>query len=334
MPTSLVSGRVRADDSGVSETNAGPPAGMRGVLPTLRRRVGAGEISRVDALVAGGSLVVVWLVVGVSGTVLLVGGAYTVALLAVSGARGSFGELDEPLDPAVLAVTVALVVTAVGVVAVATTLHRRRTARHRAHVQAWADTHGWHHAPRSTTLSSRWDAPGLRGGGPASDVLTRQGGHGDVVSVTVRTGVAGPSRHAVFTTGPRLLPTVSLTPLTRWDRVARALGGQQVVVESHEHNERWRMRGADPRLTHEVLHPRLLERLAREHAPGLSLLVQEGDVVVHVPGPTRLPAVEHLADLALDVADLLPRYLPDDFPPFAPDVPRRDRRRLPGRRRR
>jgi hypothetical protein len=307
---------------------------MRGVLPTLRRRVASGEISRVDALVAVGSLVVVWLVVGVSGTVLLVGGAYTVALLAVSGARGSFGELDDPLDPAVLAITAALVGAAVAAVVAGTTVHRRRTARHRARMQAWADAHGWHHAPRSTRLSSRWDAPGLRGGGPASDVLTRQGGRGDVVSVTVRTGVAGPSRHAVFTTGPRLLPTVSLTPLTTRDRVARALGGQQVVVESHEHNERWRMRGADPRLTHEVLHPRLLERLARERVPGLSLLVQEGDVVVHVPGPTHLPAVERLADLALDVADLLPRYLPEDFPPFAPDVPRRERRRVPGRRRR
>lgn len=315
----------------MTETSVGPPTGTQELLRALRRRAAAGEISRADAVGAACWLVVAWVAVRVVGPLLLLWCAFAAARLVVGGARGAVGEDVDALDPVVLVLTAALVVTTLGGAVLGTRAHRRRTAQHRARMQGWADTHGWDHAARSTVLSSRWDAPGLRGTGAVTDVLTRSGPPGDVVSLTIRTGAQGRRRHAVLTTGARLLPTVSLTPLTPWDRVVRALGRQQVVVESHEHNERWRMRGADPRLTHEVLHPRLLERLARDHVPGLCLLVLEGDVVVHAPGPTDLAAVEPLADLVLDVAALLPRYLPQDFPPFAPDVPRRERRRLPRR---
>ena len=115
-------------------------------------------------------------------------------------------------------------------------------------------------------------------------------------------------------------------------RCARRVGRQNITVESCDVNQRWRMRCADERFAQEVLHALLLERLERTTVPGLSLLVQGSDVIVHGPGPTAFASIEPMVDLVLDVVSLLPAYLPDDYPPLSPDVPRRERWAAPHRR--
>ena len=66
------------------------------------------------------------------------------------------------------------------------------------------------------------------------------------------------------------------------------------------------MRCADPRFAHEVLHPRLFERLDRTAVPGLCVLVQGKDVVVLAPGPTALASIEPMMNLVLERASFLP----------------------------
>ncbi|MBO1753006.1 hypothetical protein J4G33_14430 [Actinotalea sp. BY-33] len=303
-------------------------------LPGLQRRVRAGTLTRWGAVRELCVLLVLLLVL--AGVFALF--FYLVALVGVSVARDGAGEQLRPGDPVVLAVAAGLGGATILVTSLATGMHRRRTALHRARMRRWAEEHGWSYQPYSSLLSSRWGAPGTPLGTQAVDVLSRGTSRGEVASLTLGRGWgwgAGRSaRHAVMVTGPRRFPTLSLTPMTSRDRLARSLGGQDIAVESFEANERWRVRCADLRFAHEVLHPRLLERLDRSAEPGLCFLVEERDIAVHAEGATDLARVESLADLVVDLAGLLPAYLDGDYPPFSPEVPRRERRAAPPGRRR
>lgn len=313
----------------MSESASEPTAGGLAVFRGLRRRVQEGKLSWWRALGAVGFLLLAWLFAAAFFVLL----CYFASLVAVGISRGGLGQDLQWDDPGIVAVAVALGVTTVVVAAVGTLWHRRRVARHRARMQRWADAHGWAYKPRSSLLSSRWSAPGIRSSTHVTDVLTRSTPRGAVTSMTLGPGAGegGASRHAVMVEGPRWFPVLSLTPKTSLDRAELAFGGQQITVESYDINERWRMRCADERFAHEVLHPRLLERLDRTALPGLCLLVQGSDVVVHTPGPTAFASIEPMVDLVLDLVSLLPAYLPDDYPPLLPDVPRRERRRFPRR---
>ncbi len=321
--------RPRADDSEMSESAPEPTPGVLAVFRGLRRRVQEGKMSWPQALGAIGLVLLAWLFAAACFVVL----CYFVSGAAVDIARGGGSQDLQWDDPDVVAVAVSLAVAIVVVATVGTLWYRRRAARRRARMQLWADAHGWVYSPRSSLLSNRWSAPGIRSSTHATDVLTRSTPRGEVISMTVRPSAVdgGANRHAVMVAGARRFPVLSLTPMSSLDRVERAFGGQQITVESYAINERWRMRCADERFAHEVLHPRLLERLDRTAMPELCFLVQGSDVVVHAPGPTRFASIEPMADLVLDLVSLLPAYLPDDYPPFSPDVPRRERRRFPRR---
>ncbi|WP_407343826.1 hypothetical protein [Pengzhenrongella phosphoraccumulans] len=293
----------------------------------LRQQVRDGTLSWWRGLSVMGALLLV-----PAGTLAVV--SYLASLFVVGFARGGTGQ-DFQAEPgvAVVVVAAALGLMTVVVVAVGARWFRRRLTRHRARMQGWADAHGWAYTPSSSLLSSRWSAPGFRGRTRATDVLTRATPRGEVTSLTLGPGAGegGWSRHAVMAVGPRWFPALILTPTTGRDRAAQAFGGQDITVESYDINARWRMRCADERFAHEVLHPRLLERLDRADVSGLCLLVQGRDVVVHAPGPTAFAAIEPMVDLVLDLVSLLPAYLADDFPPLSPEVPRRERRRDPHR---
>ena len=313
----------------MSEPPSVPDPGWRAVVRGLRRQVLAGTLSRWRAFGTAGLLVLAWLVL--VGFVAVM--CYVAALVAVAVARGRLGGDVRPDDPVVGLVAVSLCVATVVGGTVGTVRHRRRAARHRAVMLCWADAHGWAYAAHSSVLSSRWSAPGVRHGAWATDVLTRSTPRGEVTSTTLQPGAGErrASRHAVMVVGARWFPTLTMTPMTVVDRAERALGGQDIAVESYDINERWRIRCADARFAHEVLHPRLLERIDRAAVPGLCFLVQGRDVVVHAPGPTVLASIDTLVDLVLDLVSLLPAYLPDDYPSLSLDVPRRERRRSPRR---
>ena len=141
----------------------------------------------------------------------------------------------------------------------------------------------------------------------------------------------GARRQVAVVSGPTWYPALSLTRMSPRDRLVTGLGAQDIEVEAHGINERWRAVSTDERFAHAVLHPRLLERLEASVVPGVCLHVEDRDVVLHCPGPIDLAWVGPLSDLALDVAALMPTFLVEDHPPLPPDVPRRQRRA--GRRR-
>ncbi|NMM24525.1 MAG: hypothetical protein HHJ11_13735 [Phycicoccus sp.] len=289
-----------------------------------------GTLSRWQAFSVAGVL----LLAGIFLAAMFAAGCYLVSLVVVGIARGG-SEQDFREDPGVVVAAVAVLLGAatVALYTVVTFRRRGRAAQHSSEMELWADARGWVYTPRSSLLSSRWSAPGIHGRTQATDVLTRSTPRGEVTSTTLGPGAGGARTrtHAVMVVGPRWFPALSITPTTGIDRVEQAFGGQDITVESYDVNERWRMRCSDARFAHEVLHPRLLERLDRTAMPGLCVLVQGRDVVALAPGPTALASIEPMMNLVLDLASLLPTYLSDDYPPLSPEVPRRERRRSPRR---
>jgi hypothetical protein len=219
-------------------------------------------------------------------------------LLPVSVAYGTLGSV---------AAWVVFVAGLLGIVARIVVVLRRR--RPPSAVEVWAAEHGWDYDRRSSAvpLSGR-------------DVLWREL---DGVVVTSYTTTAAPDmsaetamapRHAVCAIVPADLPTLRVLPESLARRPGAAPLEPDIQFESAAFNSRWRVHCADATFAHAFCHPRVMERLMRPDARGVSLLVEGRDVVVHAPGPTDLDVVESRAGLAADLARLVPPYLIARYP--------------------
>lgn len=255
---------------------------------------------------------------------------YGGVLVAVALVRGNpIG--DGPfVDPWAIAITAGILL----VVAALAYASSRATRRRRREVQRWADAHGWSTDVKHSPLTGRWEAPpfGHSGGQVARDAVGRTDGRGTVYSFTYRCPT---DRQVVMTTCPMYLgPAVWLTPEDGASRAAEAVGGQDVVVEWAEFNDRWRVESDDAKFAHAVLHPKMMERLMEHDCRGMSMLVENADVVVHAPGRTAFDRIEPMANLVLDVATLLPGFVLQDNPPLPRDITRREVMALRAERRR
>lgn len=135
--------------------------------------------------------------------------------------------------------------------------------------------------------------------------------------------------HVVTMSLPVPLPTLQLTPEVRRGRMVGALGGQDLTFESAQFNEVWRVQSKDAKTAHDVLHPRLLERLMEPDVRALSLRIDGSDVVCWRWGPAFLGQVEWRLGLLKDVVDAIPRFVwlehgydPGFGPAAAPSPPR------------
>jgi hypothetical protein len=77
---------------------------------------------------------------------------------------------------------------------------------------------------------------------------------------------------------PRGLPTVQWIPLDTVSTATVMAGGQKIDFESAEFNANWRVMGDVPRHVHEIVHPRLMERMNAADALGRPFVIEK-DVV-------------------------------------------------------
>lgn len=261
--------------------------------------------------------VVLTVVVAVAVPVALLGGIHTLVVLPLAAVRGT-EPAEVATDPVVIAASV-LITASLGLLLWA---YDREERRRRKEVAAWAALHGWQVMRRTVLVLGRWSAAPFAGSAKRRvlDAIRRVEARGTVVSLTHR---AATDLHAVFTERPMRGPGVLLTPETAADRAARAVGAQDIQVESAELNARFRIQAPDGRFAHAVLHPRVMERLLEPDAAGLGVLVEGRDVVVFAPGRADLGRVHAMTNLVLDLADLLPAFVADDHPPLPPGTTRR-----------
>lgn len=194
---------------------------------------------------------------------------------------------------------------------------RARRARRQA-AWSWAQNHGWEYVDRSSAV--------LGTGGHLLRTMLDGVAISSYETIAAPDPVSGSPRAAMHAVEARVaadLPTLVLLPETSRVGVGVASSGRDIQLESVEFNARWRVLCDDARFAHAFCHPRMMERLMRPDAVGLSVLVDGRDVIVHAPGNQVLDAVEARAALAVDLVRLIPPYVLEQHPPRT----RRRRRR-------
>ena len=249
-------------------------------------------------------------------------GPVGVAGLAAVEAVAGRTEAD---NTALLLWTVAFVVVAAVVLTAVREVPRARRARAE---RAWAAERGWQVRGDQAFAERMLGVFGLGGRCTVSHLVA--GSYAGRPAGTFEYVEAGPSAsvhvHVVALSLPVALPGLRLSPQALTDDVAGALGGQDIAFESADFNRAWRVRAADAKYAHAVVHPRLMERLLAGDAQGLSIWVTGTDVLAWVPGKADLADVDRRLAVLTAFVDAIPRFVwldhgSDPGPDTVPDVP-------------
>ncbi len=109
------------------------------------------------------------------------------------------------------------------------------------------------------------------------------------------------------------MPIVRITPESAFSRMAEALGGKDVEVESEEFNRRWRVWSRDARVAHAILVPTMIDRLLEADAQKVPFVFEPGLLMTYTEGMLNLPRFVSRVDLVCGVADLVPKFLAEDY---------------------
>lgn len=106
---------------------------------------------------------------------------------------------------------------------------------------------------------------------------------------------------------PYPLAKVDIVPEDFLARFAKFLGGKDIDFESADFNAVWRIKAGDAKYAHDIVHPRMMERLLRSDAQGMAIRI-EGSAVYSWAADRHGPD-----DLArrLGVLTAVARLIPD-----------------------
>lgn len=190
--------------------------------------------------------------------------------------------------------------------------------RHRLDaLRRWAASVGWTYVGTDRSLITRWQGQPFRTGHSkrVSELVTGRFQGRPAMSFAYRyTTGGGKSQsttqfHVIALSLPAYLPILELTPDGLGAKLAKTFGGQDLQFESEAFNSAWRVEAYDPKFAHDVLHPRLMERLLRPDATGLSLRIEGTDLLCWTLGPHRLDAVAGRLGVMCAIADAVPRFV-------------------------
>jgi hypothetical protein len=112
---------------------------------------------------------------------------------------------------------------------------------------------------------------------------------------------------------PYPLSVVEITPEDGAAKAEIAIGGQDIKFESQAFNDAWRVRAGNLKYAHDVIHPRMMERLLKPDAAGIAIRI-EGRAVLSWQAGRRGP--EDLArrlGVLTSVAKLIPDFVLREF---------------------
>jgi hypothetical protein len=204
-------------------------------------------------------------------------------------------------------------VLAGGALAAAGWVRHRRLRR----LQEWAASVGWTYLGGDRSLVRRWRGRPFDIGDSKRVSELVAGTFAGRPALSFRfecTTGTGKNRstltyHVVTTALPTWLPTLELMPENVATRLARALGFPDIELESEEFNRVWRVGAGDHRFAHAVLHPRLMERLLRPDARGMSWRIEGSDILSWSTGAPRTEAIAPRLQVLAAVVDAVPRFV-------------------------
>ncbi len=191
--------------------------------------------------------------------------------------------------------------------------------RHAGEAERFAATHGWEHTPRTAAYSTRFAGHPFDLGGTSvrqEDVL--RGAYGGVRCATF-THIVERQRDGERTSAqvfqvtlaelPVRLPRLDIVPESAASRVAQMLGGVDIEVESHAFNARWRVISRDRRYGHDVIDPRMIERLLADDAQGRSIRIDGGAVLVWSAGREGVGSLAARLGVVSGIARRIPAHV-------------------------
>ena len=191
--------------------------------------------------------------------------------------------------------------------------------RHRNRVARFALEHGWEHLPRTAAYSMRFGGQpfDLRGSSVRQEDVLR-GVYGGVRCATFTHVVEQQSdgeRSSVqvfqvtLAELPVRLPRLDIVPEHLGHHLAQALGGTDIEVESHAFNARWRVIARDRKYGHDVVDPRMIERLLAPDAQGRTLRIDGGAVLMWSAGREGVGTLSKRLDVVVGVARRIPAHV-------------------------
>lgn len=190
--------------------------------------------------------------------------------------------------------------------------------RHREKLlREWAARVGWTYVGTDRSLVSRWQGQpfGIGSSRNATEVVTGPFAGRQAMSFAYRyTTGSGKNRsthtfHVVALALPTYLPMVELTPDGLGAKLAKTFGGQDIDFESEAFNDAWRVRAHDPKIAHDVVHPRLMERLLQPDARGMAIRVHGTDVLCWHPGTPDMDRVASRLQVLTALVESVPRFV-------------------------
>ncbi|MBN2176595.1 MAG: hypothetical protein JW722_02950 [Demequinaceae bacterium] len=109
------------------------------------------------------------------------------------------------------------------------------------------------------------------------------------------------------------LKTVDILPDDTLAKLVKSIGGQDIDFESSDFNKKWRVVARDPKFAHDIVHPRMMERLLRSDAEGMAIRV-EGPAVISWRWQRRGPAdLARRLGVLTSIAKLIPEFVLREF---------------------
>lgn len=194
-----------------------------------------------------------------------------------------------------------------------------RAQAHREQFQRFATEHGWQYRPGGTSLTSRFTGYPFQTGvnRRQSDVLT---GTYDGLTCSTFThefetksdrdssGVHEEFQVTLAELDVRL-PRLDLLPESMGNRLAQALGGVDVEMESHDFNSKWRVKCADRKYAMDVVDPRMMERLLQYDMLDYSIRIEGGAVMMWHSGRLGTEDLSRRLDAVVAIAHRIPEHV-------------------------
>ncbi|MDN4491665.1 hypothetical protein QQX13_12555 [Demequina sp. SYSU T00068] len=238
-------------------------------------------------------------------------------LASVAGVAGLLAVLALGLGSGALLVVGLLCGAAAGLWA----LWEWREARaHGDEHERFALEHGWDHLDRGAPYSLRFSRFPFGAGSHQHQEHILRGTYGGMRCATFTHAFEDRVAGREERTTPQLfqvtlaelpvnLPWLEIVPENAWHHAAQALGGMDVEVESHAFNQRWRVRAADRRYAHDVVDPRMIERLLDFDVEGCSIRIEGGAVMLWQPGRDGVGSLARRLGAVTGIARRIPDHV-------------------------
>jgi hypothetical protein len=104
-------------------------------------------------------------------------------------------------------------------------------------------------------------------------------------------------------------PTIDILPEDIVAFAAKLVGGMDVDFESAEFNRRWRVTGGEPRYVHDMITPRVMDRLVQDDARGMAIRIEGRNLLTWRAGRSTTEELASTLAVLTSVAKVLPTHV-------------------------